>query len=797
MAWVKRMGGEPGLLAQRVAGALMFGAFLAVWQRALDAVAGRTVYSLLAFGVAVAAGVACGCALAWRPCRRMRQPQGVLIAVLALAACWLVIQPAILGGVIAGWQHVLTDAKRTFGSYLTVLGETAAIFVAVPSVLAGIALRMALLPGQPSQVAAARTALEAVVSAAVGYAFAAAVVEELGLGVEAFTRVAALWYAALASVSVVACGGRRTLGRVVLACMPCALVAGLWVALNPGNGVAVLYDGLFGRLVHRDSGFAFGKPVFACHTRGHSLVAYADPDYQFVVALDGRPVLFGNRFHTARTLTGYVPLLVRPGCKRAAVLGPEAGLYLPFFARAGVADLRYAEADPVAVKVLVAADAYLSGDSACEAAVLRRDVSLSASAAYDILFLAPEPSWTRGTQASYSRARFARCRQALSKDGIVALHVDARALSAGRFAAVAGDFAAVFPDMQVWCAGASDWVLVGGTKAVKTPADGMLALFERTSVFRDFVRAGGLALPEALACLVCDGAGLAPWLARTRPESAWGSEWSGPRSFFEQAPYAMQPVALEGCRQWKSQWVLPGETDADVFRALSDKTARTVGGRASAVMALAEMRGGRGEVGLDAVREAAKLSPHDALLTHLAESLELEGRRRIKIGDLKGALKCYENLLSFSTGTARSHYGMGFCLRGNGDKEGAYLHFARAVAYAPEQTDYRLEMAQSALAVGEFVEADRQYQEALKRGPDNPAALILAAKAMVWQGRPQKDTAQAVKLAERACKLTEWKDRDCALALADIYIEAGRVLEGMGLKRRLKEGAINKPSVSP
>jgi tetratricopeptide (TPR) repeat protein len=132
---------------------------------------------------------------------------------------------------------------------------------------------------------------------------------------------------------------------------------------------------------------------------------------------------------------------------------------------------------------------------------------------------------------------------------------------------------------------------------------------------------------------------------------------------------------------------------------------------------------------------------------------------------------------------------MGFCLRGNGDKEGAYLHFSRAVANAPDQADYRLEMAQSALEVGEFAEADRQYQEALKLGPDNPAVLILAAKAMVWQGRPQKNAAQAVKLGERACALTEWKSRECAFALADLYIEAGRVLEGMGLKRRLKEGA--------
>ena len=199
---------------------------------------------------------------------------------------------------------------------------------------------------------------------------------------------------------------------------------------------------------------------------------------------------------------------------------------------------------------------------------------------------------------------------------------------------------------------------------------------------------------------------------------------------------------------------------------------------------------------VQAAREAAKVNPHDALLMNLSESLELEGRRRITIGDLKGALKCFENLLSFSAGTAFSHYGMGYCLRGNGDNDGAYLHFSRAVSYAPEQIDYRLEMAQSALAVGEFAEADRQYQEVLKRVPDNPAVLVLAAKGLAWRERPKKDIAQALKLAERACELTKWENREYAFGLADIYIDAGKVLEGMGLKRRLKEGADPKAAVA-
>ena len=787
--WVK---GVAGRGSQGVAGCLMFGAVLAVWQRVVDALAGRTVYSLLAFCVAVAAGVACGYALAWLPCRRSRKPASLMWCVFLLAACCLVFQLVALTGIVSGWQRLLADATRTFSLFVQTLGKTAAFFFVVPSVLAGVAVRMAVSARQPLTPSAVRALLMGVAWVALG--FAAASASFSAVSVEAFLRMAALWFGALAALAVLSGGVQRTAGRTMFACVPFALVMGMLVVLNPGKGSSVLCEGVFGRLVHRDSGFAQGTPVFEHHSRSHTVAAYADPDYQFVFALDGRPVLFGNRFHTARTLTGYVPLLVRPGCKKVAVLGTEAGLFLPFFARAGVKDISYAGADPAVVKLAVAADAYMTGDATCEKATLRSHVTLTQPGAYDVLFLVAEPVWVRGTGASYGRPWFTRCRQALAESGIVALHLDARALSPERFAAIASDFVAVFPGVQVWCTGPNDWVLVGGEKEIKTPVDGMLSLFERMPVFRDFVRADGPALPETLACMVCDGKGIGPWLARTGRESAWRTEWLAPSRLFMAERFAIQPITLEGCRQWKAQWILPGETDVDVYLALLDKVGRNIGGRVAAVTALAKMTKNQREAGLDAAREAAKINPHDALLVNLSESLELEGRRRIKIGDIKGALKCFENLLSFSAGTAFSHYGMGYCLRGNGDNEGAYLHFSRAVAYAPEQSDYRLEMAQSALAVGEFAEADRQYQEVLKREPDNPAVLFLAAKGLAWRERPQKNLAQALKLAERACELTKWENREYAFGLADLYIDAGKVLEGMGLKRRLKEGVKPKAS---
>ncbi len=775
-----------GLIALSVAGCLMFGAYLAVWQRVLDAVAGRTAYSQAAFAGVVAAGLLVGVGSAWWPCRRLAKPDVLLRFVFLIFACWLVFELAALRGITGGWQRILMDTTRTFGLALQTLAKTALFFFAVPAIVSGVAVRAAAVHTKTSVPSAVAFMLLCVLPTLGGYVLAAELVPFVG--VECFTRLAALWFGALASLAVLVGVAQPTKLRRIAAALPFTLAVGLLVMFNPKGQETVLTDGVFGRLVHRDSGFAQGQPVFVHHSPQHTVTVYADDDYQFVFALDGRPMLFGNRFHTARTLTGYIPLLLRPACKKAAVIGPEAGFYLPFLVRAGVPDVSYEGSEAALVKLTRAADGYVTGDEACENTPLRQGANLSSGSAYDLLFLAPEPVWMRDTQASVSPSVFRRCRAALAPNGIVALHLDARALSPGRFASIAKAFAAEFAGVQVWCTGAYDWLLVGSATEIKAPMDGMLGMLEKPPVFRDLVRAGLQSLPEVLACLVCDGKGLGAWLKTVTPESGWQARWRAPQTAFAKEKSTLQPGTLERCRQWKSEWVLPGELDVDVYLAVLDKVGKSFGARVLAVKALAETAKGHSDAGLEAARAAAKINPRDALLIQFSETLELEGRRRIKIGDFKGALKCYENLLSFAVATARSHYGMGYCLRANGDNEIAYLHFARAVAAAPEQTGYRLELAQVSLLIGEYAEADRQYQEVLKREPDNPDVLFRYAKGLAAKERSDKNMPQALKLAERACVLTEWRNTEYAYGLADLYMEAGRVLEGMGLKRRIKEG---------
>jgi tetratricopeptide (TPR) repeat protein len=265
--------------------------------------------------------------------------------------------------------------------------------------------------------------------------------------------------------------------------------------------------------------------------------------------------------------------------------------------------------------------------------------------------------------------------------------------------------------------------------------------------------------------------------------------WNTANVIFDSQIDAMLPGSLEIVRQLDlGSWFVKGGLDQAVYDALEGKVIKNVSARISAVIAVANMTAQNSLEGLRNAREAARINLQDVLLVQLSETLELEARRRIKIGDYKGAVRCYENLLSFAEGSPQAHYGMGYCLRATGDSQNAYIHFARAVVGAPDQTDYRLEFAEAAIAVAQFDVADKQYEKVLEVNADDAQTLFLYAKALAKKERPDKNYAKAIRLAEVACQLTKWDNMEIGLGLADIYMDAGRVMEGMGLRRTLKAG---------
>ena len=113
--------------------------------------------------------------------------------------------------------------------------------------------------------------------------------------------------------------------------------------------------------------------------------------------------------------------------------------------------------------------------------------------------------------------------------------------------------------------------------------------------------------------------------------------------------------------------------------------------------------------------------------------------------------------------------------------------FLKAVTMDPRTDEHRLEFVGCAAASGHLDAASRQMEVLMSRHPDDPYLKLRAARLLSMSKNALRNETRAVKLAEEAATMTKWRNRSIVQGLADVYIESGRVLMGMGLKKRIKE----------
>ena len=189
---------------------------------------------------------------------------------------------------------------------------------------------------------------------------------------------------------------------------------------------------------------------------------------------------------------------------------------------------------------------------------------------------------------------------------------------------------------------------------------------------------------------------------------------------------------------------------------------------------------------------AAKINPRDPLLRSLADSLDLEGRRFLRIGNVGAAIRCCENRLLIRPEDSAALHNFGVCLKKSGHYDVAASIFAKAVTMDPDTDEHRLELVTCCAASHKEDIACRQLDVLMKRHPTDPALKMRAAKLLCLRSNKVRDETRAVALAEEAVRITGWKDRSYVQALADVYIDSGRTLMGLGLKKKMREMRFEK-----
>ncbi len=508
----------------------------------------------------------------------------------------------------------------------------------------------------------------------------------------------------------------------------------------------------FVHIATRDSGFAKkGSPVSVEEKDGHVIARYEDEDYPGgVTTFDGRPVDTGYRFRSGRLLVSLIPLFEMPAAKTVRVEGEEAAFYTQPFVDAGL--------------------------------------KVEESAAYtDIVLVAPGPDWEVGVDTP-SVSDWRRIAEGLSQGGVAALHIDARLLSRARFKRILADFRAVFTHYRLWCTGRHQYVLTSGGRVL---ADEVLDLFANEKTAAAFVAADAIAPGEVFACYLGTDFDVEPGLLEIPSFGPSRAAWSAPRLAFAGAPTnhlaEVRAATITPFDVPFPDWFVRGTVAPEIYSLLTNGVMNAQIARREILRGFDAADRGASTNAVEHWAAAAQINPRDPLLCNLVDSLDLEGRRYLRIGNANAAIRCYENRLLIRPQDVAAVHNFGVCLKKSGHLDMAASVFAKAVTMDPRTDAHRLELVECCASIHKEDVACRQLDVLMKRHPEDPALKMRAAKLLCLKANKAHDEARAVALAEEAVRLTGWKDRAYVQALADVYIESGRVLMGMGLKKKMKE----------
>jgi len=144
-------------------------------------------------------------------------------------------------------------------------------------------------------------------------------------------------------------------------------------------------------------------------------------------------------------------------------------------------------------------------------------------------------------------------------------------------------------------------------------------------------------------------------------------------------------------------------------------------------------------------------------------------------GKYDQAKPLYEEALRINSNFPDAWLNMGSLLALQGDATNAVEYLQQAIRLAPKSAEGYGKLAVALSQLGRMEDAASAYRESLLLGPDQvPACNNLAWILATYPDSHLRNGAEAVRLAEHACRLTDYKQALLVGTLAAAYAEAGR-----------------------
>jgi len=183
------------------------------------------------------------------------------------------------------------------------------------------------------------------------------------------------------------------------------------------------------------------------------------------------------------------------------------------------------------------------------------------------------------------------------------------------------------------------------------------------------------------------------------------------------------------------------------------------------------------------------------MLTLAPNSIELRnfaGCVLTKQGRNKEAAVHFRKALRFRPDYHRLHHNLGIALAQQGDLDGAIKHFTKVVELKPQKSSAHHNLGQAFFSKGEISGAIKHYRESLRLKPNNPGSLTGLSWILATSEKSEfRNGAEAVRLAKRACELTNYRNPETLNILAAAYAETGRFTEAVEIAQKAIELCVS------
>ncbi len=233
--------------------------------------------------------------------------------------------------------------------------------------------------------------------------------------------------------------------------------------------------------------------------------------------------------------------------------------------------------------------------------------------------------------------------------GAMAWALDVRATTAADFRGMLAGFPCAAT--RVWMPGENDWLLTGRLEPCRLKLDVLLDSFLPEGAMEDLAQAECGSYPELFASYVGMREEILPAF-----QGDLGSQVRAECFIPREIP--------------EIGWLVQGDTDDDIWNSVRREIrSMQVVRRMIAEGNLQALRNGGIDAAIDKWATAALRNPHDIMLLDRLYRLAVNGRAFERIGNLKGAAKCYETMVSVRPKDAAAMARYADCMRRLGYKD--------------------------------------------------------------------------------------------------------------------------------